>query len=142
MKRQWILATFLALLVLTLAACAQPAANTPEQAIRTWLDTWTQMNLDNLLKLTTPGFQAEAKAFYGHEFAMFSKISYKDLSTVVLEDGSQGAKVQADFLVELETPSTTPALASTVIRNAVRQIFNLTKDNSSWLVSAIERTPL
>lgn len=142
MTRRWITGTLLLILFFSLAACGAPAASTPEQAVQTWLSTWTQMDLDSMLKLASPGYQAQVKSFYGHEFVMYAKVSFKDLTIAKLSEASNEAKVQADFLVELESPSSVPSLAGMVIRSTVRQVFSLVKGNDGWLVDGIDRQPL
>lgn len=100
------------------------------------------MDLDSMLKLASPGYQAQVKSFYGHEFVMYSKVTYKDATISKLSEANNKATVQADFLVELETPSSAPNLAGMVTRSTVRHTFSLVKGENGWLVDGIDRQPL
>ncbi len=142
MTRRWITGALLLILFFSLVACGTPAATTPEQAVQIWMNTWTQMDLDSLLKLASTGYQAQVKSFYGHEFVMYSKVSFKDLVIAKVSEANNEAIVQADFLVELETPSSVPSLAGMVTRSSVRHVFSLVKGESGWLIDGIDRQPL
>jgi hypothetical protein len=142
MTERWITGALLLILFFSLAACGAPAVTTPEQAVQTWLNAWTQMDLDSLLKLASPGYQAQVKSFYGHEFVMYSKVSFKDLTITKVSEANNEAKVQADFQVELESPSSMPSVAGMVISSTVRQVFSLVKGESGWLIDGIDRQPL
>ncbi|MCX5970236.1 MAG: hypothetical protein NTV14_01790 [Coprothermobacterota bacterium] len=95
-----------------------------------------------MLRLASPGYQTEVKSFYGHEFVMYSKVTFKDLTITKVSEANTEAKVQAEFIVELETPSSTPNLAGMVTRSTVRQVFSLVKGESGWLIDGIDRQPL
>ncbi len=142
MTRRLITGALLLILFISLAACGAPAASTPEQAVQTWLNTWVTMDLDSMLKLASPGYQAQVKSFYGHEFVMYFKVTFKDATISKLSEANNKATVQADFLVELETPSSTPNLAGMVTRSTVRHTFSLIKGENGWLVDGIDRQPL
>lgn len=126
-----------------LASCRSAGNENPEAAIQNWMDTWVRADLEALLKLTSPAFQADSASvfFYETEYSHYTKLSYSDLEVTVIDTKQDKVLVEARFNYELESPSSTPNVAATVTRGSARHVYTLINMDGKWMVDNIERNP-
>lgn len=137
----WMIA--ICLVVPLLASCRSAGNENPEAAIQNWMDTWQKADLEALLKLTSPAFQADSAKvfFYQTEYAHYTKLSYSNLQITVVDTKPDKALVEARFNYELESFSSTPNIAGTVTRGSARHVYALVNIEGKWMVDSIERNP-
>ncbi|MEI6530341.1 MAG: hypothetical protein WCN99_02520 [bacterium] len=125
------------------ASCRSGGNESPEAAIQNWMDTWAKADLEALLKLTSPAFQADSASvfFYQTEYSHYTKLSYSNLQIVVVEAKPDKALVEARFNYELESPSSTPNVGGIVTRGSARHVYALVNIDGKWMVDSIERYP-
>lgn len=125
------------------ASCRSAGNENPEAAIQNWMDTWVRADLEALLKLTSPAFQADSASvfFYQTEYSHYTKLSYSDLEVTVIDTKQDKVLVEARFNYELESPSSTPNVAATVTRGSARHVYALVNIDGQWMVDSIERNP-
>jgi hypothetical protein len=125
------------------ASCRSGGDESPEAAIQNWMDTWTKADLEALLKLTSPAFQADSASvhFYETEYSHYTKLSYSNLQVAVVDAKPDKALVEARFNYELESFSSTPNVAGTVTRGSARHVYALVNIDGKWMVDSIERYP-
>jgi hypothetical protein len=126
-----------------LASCRSAGNDNPEAAIQNWMDTWVKMDLEALLKLSSPAFQADSASvfFYQTEYSHYTKLSYSALQLTMIETKPDKVLVEARFNYELESPSSTPNVAATVTRGSARHVYALINIDGQWMVDRIERNP-
>jgi hypothetical protein len=142
-KTVFILMIVVCLAVPLFASCRSAGNESPEAAIQNWMDVWAKADLEALLKLTSPTFQADSAKvfFYETEFAHYTKLSYSNLQVTVLDTKPDKVQVEARFNYELETFSSTPNVAGTVTRGSARHVYALVNIEGKWMVDSIERNP-
>lgn len=125
------------------ASCRSAGNESPEAAIQNWMDTWAKADLEALLKLTSPAFQADSASvhFYETEYSHYTKLSYSNLQLAVVDDKPDKVLVEARFNYELESFSSTPNVAGTVTRGMARHVYALVNIDGKWMVDSIERNP-
>jgi predicted lipid-binding transport protein (Tim44 family) len=125
------------------ASCRSAGNESPEAAIQNWMDTWAKADLEALLKLTSPAFQADSASvhFYETEYSHYTKLSYSNLQLAVVDAKSDKVLVEARFNYELESFSSTPNVAGTVTRGTARHVYALVNIDGKWMVDSIERYP-
>lgn len=145
MKRHSFILILLIVLMSTfvLSSCSQGnTSGDSEKVIKDWLEAWSHKDLEKMLNMTTADFKEEANFFYSREFDEYAKLSYSDLKINLLEEDENHSLVQAEFQAVMEAeadPSTGGQVMIT--KSAVRQTFELKKENGSWLINSIERQP-
>jgi len=142
----WVMKAFalsLLLLLLSLASCRQAETTaSPDALVKSWLEAWKAMDLDQMLKMTADSYKDEVQRFYSNEFKAYAKLDYQNLKLQVLKQTADEATVQATFTAILES-SSNPVFGepSMVTQSPVVHLYQLVREGGSWLVKSITRQP-
>lgn len=143
LTRVFVFLLSLVILFSFLASCRQSESTaTPDALVKSWLEAWKAMDLDKMLQMTADSYKNEVQRFFGSEFKSYARVDYQDLKLKVLNQTSNEATVQAEFIAILESGSN-PIFGgpSMVTKSSVRHTYELVREGDFWLVKSISRQP-